>query len=248
MAGFGDLLGSLLQNNLSGSGAQRLSQGLGQLSTTPGEGGGGGLSALLDGARGVLGQAADNPLQAAGLGAALGSVLGGGGDAVRGALTGGALAMLAGVAYKALTNASAEGQGAAPVPVPPAALPEPVRADAARDDKARLLVRAMINAAKSDGQIGVDEMQRIVDQAAASGLEAQVRQWLADKLVRPLDLDAFAAEIPDRETAAEVYAASLLAIEVDTPEERAYLDGLAARTGLTPEVTAQLQRALGVAG
>ncbi|KXX64997.1 tellurite resistance TerB family protein [Marichromatium gracile] len=245
MAGFGDLLGSLLQNNLPGSGVQRLSQGLGQLSTTPG-GGGGGLSALLDGARGVLGQAADNPLQAGGLGAALGSVLGGGGDAVRGALTGGALAMLAGVAYKALANA--EGQGAAQPPAPPAALPEPVQADTARDDKARLLVRAMINAAKSDGQIGVDEMQRIVDQAAASGLEAQVRQWLADELVRPLDLDAFAAEIPDRETAAEVYAASLLAIEVDTPEERAYLDGLAARTGLTPEVTAQLQRALGVAG
>ncbi|NKN32130.1 tellurite resistance TerB family protein [Marichromatium bheemlicum] len=246
MAGFGDLLGSLLQNNLSSTGTQRLTQGLGQHSATSAEGGGGGLSALLDGARGVLGQAADNPLQAGGLGAALGSVLGGGGDAVRGALTGGALAMLAGVAYKALANA--EGQGAAQPPAPPAALPEPVQADAARDDKARLLVRAMINAAKADGQIGVDEMQRIVDQAAASGLEAQVRQWLADELLRPLDLDAFAAEIPDRETAAEVYAASLLAIEVDTPEERAYLDGLAARTGLGSEVTAQLQGALGVAG
>jgi uncharacterized membrane protein YebE (DUF533 family) len=46
--------------------------------------------------------------------------------------------------------------------------------------------------------------------------------------------------------AAEVYAASLLAIEVDSPAERAYLGLLAARLGLADELVASLHGAAGV--
>ena len=45
--------------------------------------------------------------------------------------------------------------------------------------------------------------------------------------------------------AAQVYAASLLAIQVDTPAERDYLRGLAQRLGLAPDVVGQLHAALG---
>ena len=47
------------------------------------------------------------------------------------------------------------------------------------------------------------------------------------ELRRPLDLAALVAEVPNEMVAAEVYAASLLAIELDTPAEAAYLRQLA---------------------
>lgn len=46
--------------------------------------------------------------------------------------------------------------------------------------------------------------------------------------------------------AAQVYAASLLAIEVDTPAERQYLQQLAEGLGLSPEVTSQLEKTVGL--
>jgi uncharacterized membrane protein YebE (DUF533 family) len=55
------------------------------------------------------------------------------------------------------------------------------------------------------------------------------------------------AEIPNPEVAAEVYAASLLAIEVDTPEEQQYLQQFAQRTGLNPMVVQYIHRSMGVA-
>ena len=51
---------------------------------------------------------------------------------------------------------------------------------------------------------------------------------------------------PVPELAAQLYAASLLAIEVDTPEEKKYLEELAAALGLEPEVTAHIHQQLGV--
>jgi len=49
---------------------------------------------------------------------------------------------------------------------------------------------------------------------------------------KTLDLYAITAEVRDAATAAEVYAASLAAIQVDTEAERKYLDNLALRLGL----------------
>jgi len=46
--------------------------------------------------------------------------------------------------------------------------------------------------------------------------------------------------------AAQIYAASLLAIEVDTPAERQYMQQLADRLYLTPEITAHLERTVGL--
>jgi uncharacterized membrane protein YebE (DUF533 family) len=66
------------------------------------------------------------------------------------------------------------------------------------------------------------------------------------ELRKPLDLDSFAASIPSPEVAAQVYAASLLAVEVDTLQEKVYLGDFAKKTGLSPEVVANIHRSLGV--
>jgi uncharacterized membrane protein YebE (DUF533 family) len=53
------------------------------------------------------------------------------------------------------------------------------------------------------------------------------QEFVRTEMGRPLDLKALLREIPNPQMATEVYAASLLAIEVDTPEERDYLRQLA---------------------
>ena len=52
-------------------------------------------------------------------------------------------------------------------------------------------------------------------------------------------------DVSDPQTAAQVYAASLLAVNVDTPAERAYLRDLSRKLGLDDQVVASLHSVLG---
>ena len=66
-------------------------------------------------------------------------------------------------------------------------------------------------------------------------------------MAKPMDTAGLVAAAKGRpELAAQVYAASLLAIEVDTPAERDYLAQLASALDLAPEVTEQLHQSAGV--
>ena len=47
--------------------------------------------------------------------------------------------------------------------------------------------------------------------------------------------------------AAQVYSASLMAIEVDTDAERSYLDGLARSMGLSPQTAQNIEQLMGMA-
>ena len=257
MTNFGNLLGTFLQSNMAQSGQQRIGNALQGLqagsASDPATGGGGLLGNLLGMAQSSLDSASRNPLQAGGLGAVVGSVLGGGGDSMKGALAGGALAMLAGVALKALDQAGqgrAEARAAGSVPTTDGSLPlvleapESAAEQQVLDTKAQLVLKGMINIAKSDGQVGIDELQKIIGKA--EDMAADDKDWLMRELQQPLDLNAFAAEIPSQEVAAEIYAASLLAVEVDTPEEREYLRQFAEKTALHPMIVQHIHQTMGV--
>ncbi len=269
MANFGDLLGTFMQSAMSPSGENRLGNALKNLQanqadsgTSSGPGGSGGLlGSIMDMAKSTLGNASQNPMQAGGLGAVIGSVLGGGSSSISGAVKGGAFAMLASVAYKAYTNmgqqAAADPRANAPAAGDDASadggllpvgmrLPETPAEEQALEHKAQLVIRGMINIAKADGQVSSDEVQRIVGKLEENGMGADAQAWILEELRKPLNLDAFVAEIPNQEIAAEVYAASLLAVEVDTPQERQYLEQFAAKTGLHPMVAQHIQNTLGV--
>ncbi|CRI66205.1 conserved hypothetical protein [Thiocapsa sp. KS1] len=261
MANFGDLLGSFIQSNMTQSGSGRMGNALQDLQANLGRmvggqsGGTGGdmLGRLLEMAKGTLGNASQNPMQAGGLGAVLGSVLGGGGKSVKGAMTGGALAMLAGIAYKAFTESGqAAGTPGSPAHAGGGELPLGLRApqtaaeEQAMENTAQLVIKGMINVAKSDGQVSVDEIQRIVGKIEAAGMGADAQEWLMTELRQPLNLDAFVAEIPSPEVAAEVYAASLLAVEVDTAQEKDYLRHFAEKAGLHPLVVQHIHQSMGV--
>ena len=59
---------------------------------------------------------------------------------------------------------------------------------------------------------------------------------------RPVDMDSIVNSASSPEVAAEIYVASMLAIDVDTAAEKSYLAMLAARLSIPPELAAELRR------
>ena len=116
-------------------------------------------------------------------------------------------------------------------------------AEAMPDDEAAVLIKAMCNAAKADGHVDDDEINDIIGRAG--DLDPDDERWLRAELRSPLDLDAFLREIP-KGLEAEVYAASLLPIEVDTASEVEYLQRLGRGLGLTSAQINSIHEELGL--
>lgn len=104
----------------------------------------------------------------------------------------------------------------------------------------RNLLRAMIGAAKADGHIDADEREKIFAAMDKLPLDADAKSFVMAELRAPLDVDAIAKAAQSPEEAAEIYATSLLAIDVDNAAERGYLALLAARLGLDDKLVEYL--------
>jgi len=191
----------------------------------------------------VLGSLGNKKAALGGLGALAGAILGGGKSATRGAIGGGSLAMLASLAFSALQKA-----GQAPAQ-PPRALIEPQtrEEEKALEDDAEVIVKAMINAAKADGQIDEREIEKIVGKLEKDGLTQEEKAFFMTEANKPIDLDGVVASSGKQAAlAAEIYAASLLAIEMDTAAEQEYIKQLGIGLDLHPEVTSHIERTLGI--
>jgi uncharacterized membrane protein YebE (DUF533 family) len=117
--------------------------------------------------------------------------------------------------------------------------------EAAQDALGKAMVRAMIAAAKADGKIDAEEKAAIFERLNAMDLDGDAKAFVFDELSAPLDINAVVAGADTPEHAAEIYAASLVAIEADTAAEKAYLQMLAARLELAPELVAEIHSAAG---
>ncbi len=229
-----------------------------------GAGGAGGLQGLLSQVSGAAQGAAtrtgdavkrNDPLAVGGLGAVAGALLGGRG----GAVGGGALALLGSLAYAALNASQSSQQAASPTvgrpsgaAATPPELPVELRGATGAGDEAVLasraliLLRAMISAAKADGTIDQDEMNRIFKKLDETGADSDAKDYVIQELRAPIDLEGLVAQVQAPDLAVQVYAASLLAIEVDTDAERAYLARLAQSLALPPAAVAHIHQTLGV--
>ena len=222
--GLGGLLGGLLGGGSSGGGTT--SGGLGgalggALGGSGGSGGGalGDLGALLGGKGGAAGGAAG------GLGGLLESIGGGRSNSPepsyepsRGSFGG-------------LLNSALQGERT----------PEP---DDAQEALAKVMIRAMIGAAKADGEIDRDEQQRIVSHLGDDVTEEE-RRFVIAEMHSPLDLDGLVASVP-KGAEAQVYMMSLMGIELDTQEEARYLDSLRQKLGLSEQACNDIHTKLGV--
>ena len=102
------------------------------------------------------------------------------------------------------------------------------------------LMRAMIAAAKSDGHVDAAEQANIFAKLDRLDLGAEEKAFVLDELRKPLDVDAIAHSARTPEQAAEIYIASLLAIDIDNLAERRYLATLALRLKLDEKLVEHL--------
>lgn len=179
-------------------------------------------------------------------GLAAGMLLSGGkpGKLLGNAVKAGALAAVGGLAYKAWQNYQQNQAGNGPAPSEDAFIPT-ITDDAAHEELGKTLVRAMIAAAKADGRIDAEEKEAIFERLKTMSLSAEEKAWVFDELSAPLDINAVVARADTPEHAAEIYAASLVAISADTASEQAYLEALAGKLKLDPALVAEIHKAAG---
>ncbi len=103
------------------------------------------------------------------------------------------------------------------------------------EDRALLLIRAMIAAAHADGEFSADERARIMQTLDEGGADAADRARVESEIAHPRPLQDLLSEVRDPETAQQVYLASRAAIDPETEANRAYLANLRRRLDLSDE-------------
>ena len=228
--GLGDMMGAVLGGKSGGSGAG--SGGLGGLLEQLGGGGGssrrttprsasaqtgGGLGDLLGG---VLGGGA----AAGGLGGLLGSLTGGGQPS--------ATAPANNSSFGDVLNSSFSNRGEPDV--------EPTRDQNA---VAALMLSAMIQAAKSDGEIQEAEKAKLLGNLGDVS-DAEMA-FVQAEMAKPVDIAKLVQNVPDG-MEAQVYTMSVMAIDLDSQAEAQYLHDLATELGLDKPEVNDIHAKLGV--
>lgn len=111
----------------------------------------------------------------------------------------------------------------------PISLPEPDREE---ELSAALMLRAVIQAVKCDGELDDAERERLV-QAMGDADQREVQAVQAE-LSRPVDIEGLARAVPAG-LEPQVYMASLMAIDLDQRTEADYLNALAGALDLSPD-------------
>jgi len=257
----GDILGSLIGAALGGSRSQPTQGGgaLGDLlgsvlggSSSGQASSGGGLGDLLGGLLG--GGSSGQASSGGGLGDLLGSVLGGGasksaapsdakgledllgigkgGAGGLGGLLGGALAKYGQVNRPDLPTPSVDDHSMLPQGMDPREA----------SSQAELMIKAMINAAKSDGSFDEAEQQKILSKLG--DVTQDEIDFIRREFAAPMDVEGFANAVP-RGMEHQVYAISLAAINLDENSEAQYLGELAEALRIGADEANQIHTQLG---
>ena len=100
------------------------------------------------------------------------------------------------------------------------------------------MIRAMVNAAKSDGRIDQQEQEKIISKLGEEVSQSEV-DFLKQEFAAPLDVAKFAGSIPVG-LEQQIYAISLTSIDLDTQNEANYLGQLAQGLKLDPALCNQI--------
>lgn len=245
--GLGGLLGGLTGGGAAGAGGlQGMLGGMlggGAAGGATGSGGLGGLLESLGGAGGQTGGAAQG-----GLGGLLGSLTGrGGAGGMLGGLAGaaGAGGLLGGLTG-AMGNAPAQNDQSfgAVLNSQFDETPEPaIQPSQDQEAAAALMLAAMIQAAKSDGTFDDAEKEKLLGQLG--DVDAEEAAFVQAQLQAPVDIDGLVANTPEG-MAQQVYAMSVMGIDLDTQDEAQYLHKLASAYGMQPAQVNEIHTQLGV--
>lgn len=108
---------------------------------------------------------------------------------------------------------------------------------------AGLMLRAMIQAAKCDGKLDDAEQARLLDKLGDVSPEEQA--FVQSELQAPVDVAGLAGQVPQG-LEPQVYAMSVMAIDLDSQPEAQYLHGFAQALGLQPQTVNHIHDQLGV--
>jgi uncharacterized membrane protein YebE (DUF533 family) len=212
--GLEDMLGGLLGGGGGVTQAGGMPGGLGGLLEQIGGGTGGGQGGLQD----ILG----------GL-AGAGGLLGG----LASALGGGAAAPQNDASFGSVLNSSFDQT--------PEAKIEPT---ADQEAAAGLMLRAMIQAAKSDGKLDDAEREKLVGQLGDE-VSSEEASFVQAELQGPVDIDGLVSQTPNG-MQAQMYAMSVLGINLDSRVEAEYLHKLASAYGMKAEQVNDIHAQMGV--
>lgn len=113
----------------------------------------------------------------------------------------------------------------------------------AQELAAALLLKAMIQAAKADGQIDANEQTKLMGRLGEV-TEAE-KAFVQKELAAPVDVEGLAAQIPEG-LEAQAYTMSVMAIDLDAQAEAQYLHQFATALGLQPVEVNHIHDQLGV--
>ncbi len=132
---------------------------------------------------------------------------------------------------------------------PPAYQPKPGQFPSAptkqpkdQNEHAVVLIRAMINASKADGNISEEEQRTIVQQVGDSSPDTM--HFLRQEFSRPVDVREFAWSVP-LGLESQVYTMSLMGMKLDSRAEADYLAELAQGLRIAPQVCNQIHARYG---
>lgn len=245
--GLMDILGQVFAQATSGvkEGAQRIGDATGASDALGRAAGGQSADDLLAKLKDLINQ---NQLGAGAAAGGLGAVILGtpaGRALAASAIKLGGLALIGGLAYKALQNYQ---QGKPLITKREMSLAEApsgsgFESEAISHNAALLYVRAMIAAAASDGRIDQREQMRIIGDLRDAGLGADAEQFLAQEINNPATIDELVAGVKTQEEAIQLFTAARLAIDVDTQEESDFLVDLAQKLQIDGELLRHIDSA-----
>jgi uncharacterized membrane protein YebE (DUF533 family) len=156
----------------------------------------------------------------------------------------GGLALIGGLAYKALQNYQSGKpliSGASEIAAAPSGTG--FETAAVTQDSALLYIRSMISAAAADGRIDEKEQQKLMGNLQQLGINAEAEEFLARELNSPASAEQLAQACKSQEEAVQVFTAARLAVDLDTEEEHAFLVQLAGALGLEGDLVAHIDAA-----
>ena len=121
---------------------------------------------------------------------------------------------------------------------------DPIEPTADQEAAAALMLRAMIQAAKSDGKLDDGEQEKLMGQLGGD-VDAEEAAFVRAEMQRPVDVNALVSDVPNG-LGPQVYAMSLLAIDLDSQVEAKYLHSLAQGLGMDAASVNNVHAQLGV--
>ncbi|MBQ6737076.1 MAG: tellurite resistance TerB family protein [Synergistaceae bacterium] len=234
---FMSLLGSMVSNSMtSPTQTSRMSNAGGGIQDL--------LGSLMGAGQTVKQKVGGDNLAAGGIGALLGALMGGSNSTTANTLGGGMMGLLGMMAFKALKNSMGGASTQQNVQAQNYNYDHYVQPTPQQQSSdAEIILLAMIDAAKSDGQIDANEFNKIVSNLQKSGIGQEGVNYVIEKLKSPMETAKIVSAVKGRpDLAAQVYSASLMAIDVDTEAEKKYLEKLAKAMGLNSNVVRNIEQ------